>query len=508
VTPLRSVPVYLDVTEQHRARVIWVLDTLLGRGGAGGAIERDPPRAADCALVYANHPMPGPPTLPASTRATELFAHDTPLPADEFATFDTPIGPLPGAFAMPSEGFVVPFDPLASAFVLLACWDEHTATARDMYDRLPWTAGVFAANPALAIGVPAVDGYLKLVRRLVNTQLEALGAPPLEEPSWGGGVRAKRFAVALTHDIDNLWRWTPRGVATALRRALRALRYRRWRLLRRELRDLRLWLTHHLPRRTDPFWTFPAMLAGEDERGVSSTFFVIAGHAHPLDGAQPRTYAKRIPAALALLRAGGRELGLHGNDRDRGALGALTADRDDLASRGGAPIDGMRYHYLRCRYHETLPLLDQAGFAYDSSIAFAGHEGLRCGFSYPFHPYDLKRERPLDLIELPLALMDTTLAEPHHRDLDAAGARAASLEVLEHLRAARGAGALLWHNVRFDAAGADGYDQLYWELVEWIGAHGGVALPAGELVRRWRQRCGEADSAAENGASPAPEPGA
>ncbi len=503
-TTIRTVPVHLDVPEQHRARVVWVLDTLLAPCGARVALERDPARAADCALVYANHPMPGLPTVPASSRATEIFAHDALLPPAEFAPFDTPVGPLPGAFAMPSEGFVVPFDPLASAFVLLACWDEHTSTARDMYGRLPYAAGVFAENPALDIGAPPVDGYMRLLRALMNERLVELGTPPLDEPGWSDDAATGHFAVALTHDVDNLWRWTPRGVATALRRAARAIRYQRWPMLRRELRDLWLWLTRHLPRRTDPYWTFPGLLAGEDDRGVSSTFFVIASHAHPLDGAQPRTYARRIALALALLRSAKREIGLHGNDRDRSDLNGLIADRNDLETRCGAAIDGMRYHYLRCRYHETLPLLDKAGFTYDSSIAFAEHEGLRCGFSYPFHPYDLGRERPLDIVELPLALMDTTLAEPHHRNLDADAAHAASLAVLQRLRASGGGAALLWHNVRFDAAGADGYDQLYWELVDWIRAHGGVALPAAELVRRWRERSGEPAAAGAAGSPSAP----
>ena len=46
-TAIRPVPVHLDVPEQHRARVLWVLNTLLAPCDARVALERDPARAAD-----------------------------------------------------------------------------------------------------------------------------------------------------------------------------------------------------------------------------------------------------------------------------------------------------------------------------------------------------------------------------------------------------------------------------------------------------------------------------
>ena len=512
---LRALPVFLDVPPQHQARALWVLDTLLAPCGARVVLERDPTRAPDCALVYAHHPLPDVPTLPASTRATELFAHDTPLAADAFTEIGTFAGPVTGAFPMPSEGFALDFDPIASAFVLLACWDEHTSAERDRYGRLPYAASVFAANAALRIEQPAVDAYLRLIHTLVDRRLSDLGQPPLDEPGWGGGgaedgagrgdgtggAGASRFAVALTHDIDNLKRWTLRGFVATLYRSARAVRYRRWAALRLEMRDLRRWLFHHLPHGTDPYWTFSQMLGGEDERGASSTFFVIASHGHKNDGVQPETYAKRIPAALALLRAAAREIGLHGNDRDRTEEADLHSDRVDLAVRAGANIAGIRFHYLRCLYHDTLPMLDREGFGYDSSMAFAEHEGFRCGFSYPFHPYDLANERPLALLELPLVLMDTSLQGTKYRALDDAAALKASIDVLDGVRASGCAVALLWHNNRFDPVGSAGYDQTYWQLLDWIAERDGVALSAGELVRRWRERCGEAAAGAPAGAS-------
>ncbi len=493
-----ALEVYVDAPDAFVRRAAWALTTLLAPLGRRLALTRDPTRAEGAALAYAPHPVPGVPTIPRSDAALDLFAATRPLPPGSFE-LRAPAGGATGGIVMgagggtgalvaafpaaDAAGFAAPCDLVASAFALLACWDEHTVAERDRFDRLPYAASVFAANPELRIEEPAVDRYVEVLRAALGPRVATLGIEPLPAPGWMWG--GARFAVALTHDVDNLWRWTPRGFAATGMRSARAVRHRDGAALRRELGDLGDWLTRHLPRRSDPFWTFPQMLAGEDARGVSSTFFVIARHTHRRDGNQPRTYARRIRKVLALLARAGREVGLHGNDADRSGVPALRRDRTDLSARAGAAVGGMRYHYLRCLYHETLPRLEEAGFAYDSSLAFAEHEGFRCGASFPFHPYDLGAERPLRLLEVPLALMDTSLHGAQYRALTAAAAERVSREVLGRARESGGGIALLWHNLRFDRRAARGYDDVYWRLVDWARAEGALLAPAGELARLW-----------------------
>jgi len=526
--------VYVETPPDWRPRAEWVLATLLAGLGRRPRFTDVPEEASGVALAYAPRPVPGVPTVPLSAAATALFATTAPLPPRSFRRYETLAGEIPGAFPVGDDAtrdssapvagggdggstapasagadgaragsaaadFCAPFDLVASSFALLAAWDERTHAERDRYGRLPYTASVFAENPALRLDEPAVDLGAGVLRAALGPRLAESGLAPLPAPGWmwrrddaeDGGREGPVFAVALTHDLDNLWRWTRRGFVASAYRAVRGLRHLDTAPLRRETGDVAHWLTHHLPRRTDPNWTFPQMLAGEDARGVSSTFFVIARHTHRRDGNQPKVYRRRIPRALAVLRRAGREVGLHGNDADRLGVGPLEDDRRELRARAGAEVRGIRYHYLRCLYHETLPFVDAAGFDYDSSLAFAEHEGFRCGTALPFHPYCLAAERPLRLVELPLAVMDTTLQQPQYRGLAAAQAEEAARDVLERARAAGGAVALLWHNVRFDRRAAQGYDEVYWRLVDWTRARGGAAAPAGDVVARWRGAVGE-----------------
>jgi hypothetical protein len=491
---LPQLSIFVDAQDGFAPRAAWALETMLAPLGRRVAVTQDPAAAGGAVLAYAPEAVAGVPTISCDAGAMELFAADRPIPAGTFTRHTCARGDAVGAFAAaPGAGFALPFDLVSSAFALLACWDEHTTTERDKFGRLPFRAGVFAANAELRIDEPAVDAYVELLRSVLASRLAALGLEPLPEPGWmwGGGsataAAGPRFALALTHDLDNLWRWTRRGFAAAGYRTIRATR--RWdgAAVWREAGDAADWLVHHLPHRTDPFWTFPQMLGGEDDRGMTSTFFVIARHTHKQDGNQPAVYQARLPEALSLLARHQREIGLHGNDADRLGIDPLGDDRALLAQRARAEVHGIRYHYLRCLYHETLPLLEQARFSYDTSLAFAEQEGFRCGCSFPFRPYSLARERPLDLVELPLAVMDSTLQEPQYRALAAPEAERAVVAVLERVRSSGGGVSLLWHNNRFDPRVSRGYDKVYWRLVDRVREQGGLATSAGEVVARWRK---------------------
>src|SRR5205823_4520202 len=111
-----------------------------------------------------------------------------------------------------------------------------------------------------------------------------LGVDP---PRWAGA----RFAVALTHDVDVPWRWTPIGVRGAGARLKEAVGGAHARAAAREARALAAVPIHRL-RGTDPNWSFDRVFQLEGERGARSTFFVLAGHGHRADGAAPETYER------------------------------------------------------------------------------------------------------------------------------------------------------------------------------------------------------------------------
>ena len=177
-------------------------------------------------------------------------------------------------------------------------------------------------------------------------------------------------------------------------------------------------------RGTDPYWSFDRILEDERRSGASSTFFLLADHAHEFDGAAAESYERLRPRLVETLLEAKAEVGLHGS-YSAAADARRIADEKERLERLSGPVQGQRYHYLRIDPHRNLGSLEAAGFAYDSSLGFGDAVGFRAGIAHPFRPWDFEREAPHDLIEVPLAAMDVTLSAERYLNLsvDEAGAR-------------------------------------------------------------------------------------
>jgi hypothetical protein len=317
--------------------------------------------------------------------------------------------------------------------------------------------------------------------------------PPLERLRRELGVeppryRGARFAVALTHDVDVPWRWTRIGVlGAAARLKSHALAGRPGPAVH-EARGLALVPLHKL-RGTDPNWRFAEVAAEERALDARSTFFLMAGHGHRADGAAPEAYDRLRPRLVETLLETGAEVGLHGSYLAAEDIDRLARERVALAQLDG-PLIGQRYHYLRVDPHRNLAPLAGIGFRYDTSLGFPDALGFRAGIAHPFRPWDFERDRPADLVELPLAVMDATLADERYQDLSAAEAKPRVLALLDWAAEHGGAFSILWHPERFDGPSARGWDRLYFELIEAVRERGGVCLSAGELAGLAAERFG------------------
>jgi peptidoglycan/xylan/chitin deacetylase (PgdA/CDA1 family) len=345
-------------------------------------------------------------------------------------------------------------DEVAEAFFHLARVEERTGP-RDRHGRFP--ASVTCLDP--------LDPPLERLRARLG----------IEPPRWRGA----RFAVALTHDVDTPWRWTRVGVRGAAARLKSHALAGRGRAALREARALSHVPVHRI-RRTDPNWCFERVLAIERERQTSSTFFVLAGHRHAADGASPETYDRLRPRLVETLASGGAEIGLHGSYTAANDPDLLGEERDALEELAG-PVAGQRYHYLRLDPHANLAGLERLGFRYDSSLGYAGAVGFRAGIAQPFRPWDPERDRPLDLVEIPLAVMDASF-DDRYLGLSAREAEPHVRRLLEDAAERGGGFAILWHTDRFDRASSGSWDRLYQRILDVVGDLGGVCLTAGELA--------------------------
>jgi glycosyltransferase involved in cell wall biosynthesis len=424
--------VVAGVRERFAPRARWVLETLAEGLGRRAAFVR-----SGGELTYSETPPASGAWIPAQPEAQAFFEGEAafPGPAVHAARGLTLLFPpvRPGA--------PIPGDVVASAFYLLARWDELRVPERDRFGRLPLAASAFARIAGLDLEEPAVEGYLGALRR-------ALGMPP---PSG--------WSVAVTHDIDRIRRRTAKGLAGMARRGGP-------RAMARALGP-------------DPWDNLPELLWASTRRGVAPTVFLIGRNAHPLDGTPRATYERQRPVMAAAVRAAGGEVGLHAAFASSEDGGALAAEAASLRAEAG-PVRGVRFHYLRFRYHESVRWCEDAGLDYDASLGFSEAPGYACGYARPFRPWIVGEERPARLRLLPLAVMDTTLHSRLGLDAEAAGERA--LRVLDRARVAGGRVGLLWHNTYLADDRAPGYGPLWERLLDELAARGARLGPAGQVA--------------------------
>jgi hypothetical protein len=269
----------------------------------------------------------------------------------------------------------------------------------------------------------------------------------------------ERFLVALTHDVDRLGAG---GFKTATRRFARG-----------RIREGTAFVLDALARR-DPAFRL-------DRMGPPSTCFFLARQDDPHDG-YPERYRPALAHAIDRARADGREIGLHASYRARDEVGGIAEEGQLLGD-----VQGLRHHYLRSAPERLAAELRTAGLRYDSSIGWPGLPGFRAGTPYPYRLWDPKRREP-GAWELPLVLMEATLAEERYLGLDAESAYAAAVTALEPVAEHGGAVAILWHPPSHHPLLSRGYDRLYVRLLEWIEARGGRHGTAAATLERWGAR--------------------
>jgi peptidoglycan/xylan/chitin deacetylase (PgdA/CDA1 family) len=369
----------------------------------------------------------------------------------------------PDAWEAIDQGELPEGDEVAAAFFHLARVEERGAE-RDRHGR--FLAATSCLDP--------LDPPVERLRRELGVE------PPR--------YRGARFAVALTHDVDVPWRWTRIGVRGAAARLKSHVRARRGGAALHEARGLAR-VPLHKVRGTDPNWRFAEVAAEEASHDARSTFFLMAGHGHRADGAAPEEYDRLRPRLVETLLDAGAEVGLHGSYLAADDLERLARERALLAQLDG-PLIGQRYHYLRVDPHRNLAPLAGIGFRYDTSLGFPDALGFRAGIAHPFRPWDFEHDRPANLVEVPLAAMDATLAEERYAGLSADAAKPQVLALLDWAAEHGGGFSILWHPERFDGPSARGWDRLYFELIEAVRERGGICLAAGALAGMAAERLG------------------
>jgi len=365
-------------------------------------------------------------------------------------------------------------DLFANAFWFLSSWAErHEARESD-------TRGLYSESEFKRLGIPqdVVDIYLDVLRRGLAACCERANVSEWRRPEWPNG---REYAVVLSHDVDfipaNQLDIIKQGVKTLGRHLIRE---------RSPVDAIRagVGLSKAIVSGRDPYGCLPEMIAREKALGVQASYQVAVGHRHPVD-VNYLIEDDRTREYLRVITQNDFELCLHGSYRSTENPEWYAEEVELLGNRLGRPI-GSRQHFLSFDYDALFDIQEKSGIRFDMSMGFPDRIGPRSGFSFPYFPWNIEQDRPYDVLQISLFLMDVTLRSYMHLGADDAwGAISGSLDAL---RRKRGGVSVVWHPIVFGNARDPGYGDLFWQLVDRVTSTGGLATDGRTINDFWRRR--------------------
>jgi len=349
---------------------------------------------------------------------------------------------------------------------------EQRSTARDRHGRVPSTENVLVQQRLASEPVVA-----RAATELRDAVVDSAGRRPIAMLApWPDG---RRWAAAITHDLDVVDRWP---VFTALRVAELAGKGE----VRRVARALGSAISAV---GSDPVQrALEAVLEDERARGIVSTWFVLCGtptlQSMRAGDLTYRPEGRRATAALRALRERGCEINLHGSFATSEHHELFVEQRRRLAGLTHQPVLGVRQHFLRMRPGITSRGMADAGFRYDTSWGFPDRNGFRLGVGDVIPAWDGAAQRALELQEAPVVWMDRALSK-YARVEDPNAWIAEGMALARTCRDVAGLWVGVWHPNLTDALGFPDAPPAFKKLLADLQADEPFTAPLGRLVE-WR----------------------
>ena len=81
-------------------------------------------------------------------------------------------------------------------------------------------------------------------------------------------------------------------------------------------------------------------------------------------------------------------------------------------------MGGVRPHYLSVSLPEYWRKSAELGFEYSSCLGFDEEIGFYRGIDLPFMPFDADNDTPLEIVEIPIAVMDCGLINDNYKNME------------------------------------------------------------------------------------------
>jgi len=315
---------------------------------------------------------------------------------------------------------------------------------------------------------PVVDFLENILFQAILAGCHKRNIPLIQNSYWPEG---KKFAVCLTHDVDELPKsshWFNRS-----------LRY----LIKRDIRCLIGQINSFKYRMIGikQYSTFEDIIRIEDSLNVKSTYFILkeSGKASlfskntwHLFGRNRKLQSPEMQALILQLTSHGDEIAIHGSFYSYKDPEMILNETRELEQLINHRIIGIRQHHLNLDIPKTWEDQIQADLKYDSSLGFKDIIGFRWGTSFPFFPNTKKESLPI--LEIPLIIMDNCLESYENKERDC-------LNIAEEVKNHDGVLMLLWHPPVFNTLKYPVLRETYIKIIQYCQEKGSWVARATDI---------------------------
>jgi len=355
---------------------------------------------------------------------------------------------------------IIEEDIISKAFYLISCQEEYESS-KDCKGRF------LASYSNNDFRKPLVNYYalrLKLA---------------LEQAANKKGITLKKrdrsFTVVLSHDVDNI---TDKNSYVFLHRSLECVKLFMKGKIKESLQKS-LHAVKQLFNDYNPYWCFEEYMQIEESYGFRSSFYFINGDKGRYGA---RYELDRVQNIIEKLDKLGWEVGLHTNYFSYKNARKIRNEKETIEKILGKEVLGCRNHYLRFEVPKTWRTIKEAGLKYDTTLGYADSIGFRGGIAYPFYPYDLKEEEIIDILEIPMVIMDGSALSSEGDIKQCWGKIQAILDVV---REVNGTIAINFHQRVLYNEEFPGWKDIYINILDYIRSYEGRGIDARTLYNEF-----------------------
>ncbi len=373
-------------------------------------------------------------------------------------------------------------DIVASSYRLLTLLDEQQVPSDARDQRGNFFSHALPVARQQTAQLPLADHHARyLLQQLTKARAHLA---QIAVPKWPGG---KKYAIAVTHDTDAI----SLGAAKELGANFAKFLIRRDRIFL----DMFISGVRYIGRPTEnPFFGFPLWREFESSRQFYSCFYLFAKLVpvkNDINNCKSSVVEQRIDwDILRRMAASGWEFGFHAPIDPDNKLDAFVEGKRWIEEKLRTPIYGLRHHYWALDWRKpqvTFRKHIDAGFRYDTSIAWKDIAGFRAATCHPFRPFDPEQDDPLDIYEIPTCLMDGHIIKNPD---DVSSAVEEGLGIVHKVKEQGGVVVLDWHTeTACNAYNYRSHLTVLRHILEPLLEDGDVWMATPwEIAQHWQQR--------------------